>query len=158
MSAYPIQVTLENGARDCRLCLLEGRGTWGSFGDNTLLTLTLDNPQITVSVLATFLFPETGSTGISINVPVCVEPLSVSVSQQEVTFQLPPLWPGQQTSFTLFFNATGNNIIFDAMLSRTNTAGMVTVASPNGDETDYLLPNQGKRRVTLPLTPPAPPC
>jgi hypothetical protein len=43
-------------------------------------------------------------------------------------------------------------------LSRTSVKGTVSVSSPDGDETDYLLPDQDKRRVTLPLTPPTGPC
>jgi hypothetical protein len=153
MSIHPIRVTLENGAKDCRLKLLEGRGTWGRFGDNNFLVLELDDPRIVVNVLESHPFPEKGTTEVRLGVPGLSESLSVLVSQADITLRLAPDWSGERASFTLYFNASSNNIIFDAMLSRSDTAGMVTVYSPDGDETDYLLANHTRRRVTLPLTP-----
>ena len=157
-SVHPIQVSLEKGAKDCKLKLLEGRGTWGVFGDNNFLTLELDNPKIVVNVLEMHPFPEKGLTEVRIAVPGLAESLSVAVSQTEIAISLAPAWPGERASFTAYFDAFANNIIFDAILTRIGTAGMVTVTSPDGQESDYLLPNQTKRRVTLPLTPPSEPC
>lgn len=154
----PIKVSLEKGAKDCKLKLLEGRGTWGVFGDNNFLTLELDNPKIVVNVLEMHPFPEKGMTEVRLAVPGLPESLSVIVSQSEITISLAPAWPGECANFTIYFDAFANNIIFDALLSRVGTAGMITVTSPQGHESDYLLPNQTKRRVTLPLTPPSEPC
>lgn len=157
MAVHPIKIHFDKGAKDCKLKLLEGRGTWGVFGDNNFLTMEVDNPRVMVQILEDHFPPpqEKGVTAVRVSVPG-FEGLFVSVTRHEILMDLSS-WQGDSATFTLYFNS-GDHIIFDAWLSRASAQGTVSVTSPDGDETDYLLPNQNKRRVTLPLTPPPPGC
>jgi hypothetical protein len=157
MAVHPIKIHFDKGARDCTLKLLEGCGTWGVFGDNNFLTLEIDNPRVIVQVLENHFPPPQGNgiTAVRVTVPG-IEGLFVSVTRQEIHMELSS-WQGDSATFTLGFDS-GDRIFFDAWLSRSLTQGMINVTSPDGDETDYLLPNHNKRRVTLPLTPPPEPC
>lgn len=154
MAVHPIKIHFSKDACDCKLRLLEGRGTWGVFSDNNFLTMEIDNPQIKVQLLeAHFPSPkEDGLTAMLLTFPLFSEAMAVSVSRHEIELGLAS-WPGENATFTLYFH-TSDHIIFDAFLSRSSTQGTVSVISPDGKETDYLLPGQQKRRVTLPLTPP----
>jgi hypothetical protein len=157
MAIHPIKIHFDKGTRDCRLKLLEGRGTWGAFGDNNFLTMEVDNPRVVVQVLEDHFPPPQGKglTAVRLIVPG-IEGLLVTVTRQEILMDLSS-WQGDSATLTLGFDS-GDNIFFDAWLSRTSTHGTISVTSPDGEETDYLLPTQNKRRVTLPLTPPPEGC
>ncbi|HVR07780.1 MAG TPA: hypothetical protein VMW75_06990 [Thermoanaerobaculia bacterium] len=156
MAIHPIKIQLGKGAADCKLQLLEGCGTWGVFGDNNFLTVELDQPRVVVNVLEDHFPPQGGGvTEVRLTVPGA-ESITVVVSPCEVLMKL-SAWQGDSATFTLFVNS-GDQIFFDAWLSRMKGQGTVSVSSPDGDETDSLLPPNDKRRVTLPLMPPPRPC
>ncbi|HXO42405.1 MAG TPA: hypothetical protein VN999_13205 [Thermoanaerobaculia bacterium] len=156
-ATHPITIHFAGGATDCKLKLLEGAGTWGAFSDNNVLTMQIDEPPVAVTIVEAQFAPSQGKGLTSVNVVVPgAEAISVTVVPQEVAIAFAG-WEGDSATFTLHFNS-GDRIFFDAFLSRTSVQGTVSVSSPDGDETDYLLPNQDKRRVTLPLKPPPGSC
>ncbi len=79
-----------------------------------------------------------------------------SLSEDCVSLELGPVSKAEVAQVVAYFKPKPGKNYFDGELCRPkrDTRGQVDVSSPDGEETDSLLPGQCCRRVTLRLTKP----